>query len=197
MGVSQKDFEKTVQKFVEMEDARDKLWERARNLLKEGYELEAYILILATWNFAGFRYFLKDFDLDKFQNLIDKINPLFEKIKNLTFNKVDFNDKELRDDIKAIYSKLKEMTKQTGATKIMALKNPALFPMWDTAIRKKFKISNKGSSEDFINFLNKIKKKFKGIIWRKKKHFAKAIDEYNYVKVEGIRRQERKKKRNK
>ncbi|GAG94498.1 unnamed protein product, partial [marine sediment metagenome] len=87
MGVSQKDFEKTVQKFVEMEDARDKLWERARNLLKEGYELEAYILILATWNFAGFRYFLKDFDLDKFQNLIDKINPLFEKIKNLTFNK--------------------------------------------------------------------------------------------------------------
>jgi len=35
-------------------------------------------------------------------------------------------------DIKYIYNQLKKIAKQTGASKIMALKNSNLFVMWDS-----------------------------------------------------------------
>ena len=66
MKISQKEFENTIKEFERIVDVRDQLWDRARKLLENGYEVDAYILILATWNFARFRYFIKIFDLDKF-----------------------------------------------------------------------------------------------------------------------------------
>ena len=129
MAINQKDFENTIKKFRIIEDTRGSLWDRARNLLLKGYETEAYILILATWNFADFRYFLKNFDLDKFENVIKKINQIFNKVKNKTFEKTDFKNKDLQKDIKLIYSDLKKVVRQTGASKIMALKNQNLFVM--------------------------------------------------------------------
>ena len=56
----------------------------AKALIKNGFEVEAYVLILATWNFARFRYFMKIFDLRKFQKVIKQINPIFK-----TFLKCD------------------------------------------------------------------------------------------------------------
>jgi len=187
--VKQIEFEKTIKKFQKIEDARDQLWDRAKILIKNGFEIEAYILILATWNFARFRYFMKNFDLREFHNVIKKINPIFKKFENKKFKSIDFADNLLISNIKFIYTQLKKIAEQTGASKIMALKNPNLFVMWDTEIRRMYKINNKGEADDYIQFLIKMHDYFKSIKWDSKvKPLAKAIDEYNYVKADGIRK---------
>ncbi len=186
MPVTQKDFKSILGQVSKTEDS-DEFWPMARNLLLKGYEIEAYILILATWNFAGFRYLLKNFDLGKFRSTIKNLNSHFDKLKNLTFEKADFEDKHLASDIKFIYQKLKDIVKQTGATKMMALKNPNLFVMWDTKIRQMYHINNKATLDDYIKFLKKMKEEFNHIKWTdKKKPLAKAIDEYNFIKTRGI-----------
>jgi hypothetical protein len=194
MSINRKEFIKTVSKFREIEDARGQLWDRARKLIKKGYELEADILILSTWNFAGFRYFLKSFNIDRFQKILLAIDPLFKKIRHITFKQADFeNDIGLQKVIIEIYSKLKAIAKQTGATKIMALRKPNLFIMWDTEIRRMYKIDNKGMPLDYIKFLTKMKVEFRKVAWRSQIiPLAKAIDEYNYVKAAQRRRKKRK-----
>jgi hypothetical protein len=185
MPITPKGFKSTIKEFSETEDSHE-FWPMARNLLLKGYEIEAYILILATWNFAGFRYLLKDFDLGKFRSTIKNLNSHFDKLKNLTFEKADLEDDDFISEIKFIYQKLKDIVKQIGATKMMALKNPGLFVMWDTKIREMYRINNKATPDDYIKFLKKMKEEFGHIKWTdKKKPFAKAIDEYNYIKTHG------------
>jgi len=180
--MNQIEFEKTIEEFQKIEDARDQLWDRAKVLIEKGLEVEAYILILATWNFARFRYFMKNFDLREFQEVIKRVNPIFKKLENTQFESTDFTNSNVVEDIKYIYDQLKKIAEQTGASKIMALKNSKLFVMWDTEIRKIYKIDNKGNSDDYIRFLIKMKQYFKDIKWTgKTAPLAKAIDEYNYV----------------
>ena len=180
--MNQSEFEKIVEKFQKIEDARDQLWDRAKVMIKKGFEIEAYVLILATWNFARFRYFMKNFDLHKFQDVITKVNPIFQKLEYKKFEDVNFSDSFLVSDIKFIYSELKKIAEQTGASKIMALKNPKLFIMWDTEIRRMYKINNKGGADDYVQFLIKMRNDFSNIKWNNRtKPLAKAIDEYNYV----------------
>ena len=180
--MDQSEFEKTIEEFQKIEDARDQLWDRAKVLIEKGFEVEAYILILATWNFARFRYFMKNFDLHEFQEVINRVNPIFKKLENTQFENTDFTKNILATDIKYIYNQLKKIAEQTGASKIMALKNSKLFVMWDTEIRKIYKIDNKGEANDYIQFLIKMQEYFKDIKWiGKTPPFAKAIDEYNYV----------------
>ncbi len=67
---------------------------------------------------------------------------------------------------------------------MMALRIPELFIMWDTKIRKFYKINNKGTFEDYLCYLKKLQEKFYHLRWENKdKPFAKAIDEYNYYIV--------------
>ena len=83
--ITQKEFEEKVNKFEELEGARSQIYDMAMNLIKNDFELEAYLLILSTWNFAGFRYVLTSFDMNKFRRTISEINPIFEKLKNEKF----------------------------------------------------------------------------------------------------------------
>jgi len=180
--MNQIEFEKTISEFQKIEDARDQLWDRAKVLIEKGFEVEAYILILATWNFARFRYFMKNFDLREFQKVINRINPVFKKLENTQFENTDFTHNTVVNDIKYIYNQLKKIAEQTGASKIMALKNSKLFVMWDTEIRKIYKIDNKGEADHYIQFLIKMQECFEDIKWSgKTPPLAKAIDEYNYV----------------
>ena len=180
--MNQTEFEETIAEFQKIEDARDQLWDRAKVLIEKGFEVEAYILILATWNFARFRYFMKNFDLREFQEVINRVNPIFKKLENTQFENTDFAKNIVATDIKYIYDQLKKIAEQTGASKIMALKNSKLFVMWDTEIRKIYKIDNKGAADDYIQFLIKMQEYFKAIKWiDKTPPLAKAIDEYNYV----------------
>lgn len=187
-NMNQLEFEKTIEEFNKKEDARDQLWDRAKVLIEKGFEIEAYILILATWNFAYFRYSMKNFDLHKFHEVILEVNPIFKKFENKQFESIDFTDNVLIADIKFIYDQLKQIAAQTGATKLMALKNSNLFVMWDTEIRRINGINNKGDAEDYVEFLKKMQDDFSSIKWSSRiKPLAKAIDEYNYVIVDKIR----------
>jgi hypothetical protein len=189
LTINQKEFNKTIIKFHTLEDARDQLWDRAQNLIDKGFELEAYILILATWNFARFRYFMKKFDLENFKTVINKVNPRFIKLQGIKFEDIDFTNKALKANIGFIYSQLKQIAEQTGASKIMALKNSGLFIMWDTEIRRMYGIKKKCEAEDYITFLTKMRETFGNINWNERhKSFAKVIDEYNYVKADETRK---------
>lgn len=193
--MDQNKFKKTVREFQELEDARDQLWDRAQTLIKKGFEIDAYILILATWNFARFRYFMKKFNLQKFAGVIKQVNPKFKKLEKVRFENIDFSNKALLSDIKFIYTQIKTIAEQTGASKIMALKNSNLFIMWDTEIRRIYKINNKGTAEDYIDFLIKMHDAFGKIKWsNKKRPLAKVIDEYNYVVADKNRSARKKKK---
>ncbi|MCD6219244.1 hypothetical protein J7K43_02530 [Candidatus Calescamantes bacterium] len=192
--ITQKEFEERVNKFEELEDARSQIYDMAMNLIKNGFELEAYLLILSTWNFAGFRYVLTSFDMNKFRRTISEINPIFEKLKNEKFETADFD--KLKGDISFIYNKLNELVKQTGATKIMYFKNPNLFVMWDINIRKMWNIpQTHTTAEDYINFLKLMKQNFGHIKWENKEtSLARAIDAYNFVVTQEIIRNKRKNK---
>jgi hypothetical protein len=189
--ISQAEFDKTIADFDTLEPARSRLYGMSLNLLTAGYEIEAYLMILATWNFANFRYILKTFDLDVFRNIIDKTRPIFERLYSAVFQTA--NIEALADDIKSVYAPLKNLVGQTGAAKILHFKHPGLFVMWDTNIRSKFKINNKSNPEDYIAFLKKMKLEFGHLQWnRKDKTFAKAIDEYNFVIAQKNRKQKKK-----
>ena len=185
LKIKQKDFKNAAERFSNLEDSRDQLWGRAQSMIEKGFEVEAYILILATWNFARFRFITKTFKIEKFLEVIQETKPVFEKIKNKRFEELDFRDEATMSGIKFIYTELKKIAEQTGATKIMALKNSNLFVMWDTEIRKMYKIGDSASAEDYIKFLEKMQYLFSDIkIKEKSKSLAKAIDEYNYVLAE-------------
>ena len=140
---------------------------------------------------------MKSFDLRKFADVIKNINPIFKKLENKQFESSDFTDNFFISDIKLIYTQLKSIAEQTGATKIMALKNSKLFVMWDTEIRKIYKIDNKGMADDYIDFLIKMQDYFSNINWDGKvQPLAKAIDEYNYVVVDKIRKKRKSFSRN-
>jgi hypothetical protein len=180
MMITQADFEATIADFDNLEPTRSQLYGRGLDLLAAGYEVEAYLLILATWNFANFRYILKGFDLGAFSKTIKDTAPIFQRLKQSTFQTADFD--ALAKDIKDVYSKFKARVGQTGAVKLLHFKHPGLLIMWDTDIRRRFKIRNESTPDDFIRFLKAMRSEFGHIEWtRQDRTLAKAIDEYNFV----------------
>lgn len=162
--------------------------------MKNGFEYEAQTLLLATWNFAYFRYILKEIKPAELNEIIKKSNTIFNTLKGAKFQHADFlNDKELRDKTTKIYNLLTPAVKQTGATKMMSLKMPELFIMWDTGIRKKWKIRNSAKADDYLNFLVLMQNEFKKINFATSKSPpAKAVDEYNYITSEQNKKKKQK-----
>ena len=150
-------------------------------MIEKGLETEAFLFILSTWNFATFRYAMKDFDLNGFKNKLDNLKPLFNKFKNKSIEEINFED--YKEDIRIIYETLAEIKgiQFTGTSKLMHLKNPEVFVMWDGYIRKAYGLK-KGDFEDYFNFLKLMQKEFNGFCGKDKRTLAKCIDEYNYVK---------------
>jgi hypothetical protein len=144
--ITQDEFDRTITNFDMLEPTRSPLYGMSLNLLKGGFEIEAYLMILATWNFANCRYILTSFNLDAFRKVINETQPIFERLGNANFQTADITD--LAEDIKSVYAPFKKLVGQTGAAKILHFKQPALFVMWDTSIRSKFKIDNQGTPDD-------------------------------------------------
>lgn len=184
MIVNQKEFDSIIRKFdTEDNSFRGDIWHRCRKLLCNGYTYEAYALLLATWNFARIRLVITKLDSETLSDLINETEVLYKNISEIFFIQADFNNLKFSNNIKDIYAKFRKIKgiEQTGASKLMALRKPDLFVMWDTNIRKYYKINNKGTPEDYLNYLKILQKEFKHIKWdRIDKPFAKAIDEYNY-----------------
>lgn len=178
--ISQTDFDNAYKEFEEIEK-RGSLYPLFLKLMNRGDKLEAYLFILATWNFAGFRYLIRNFDINKFNDSTNNLEPVFEKFDGKELRDINFN--EFNKEIDEIYNTLSSQVKSVGATKIMHLRNPKVFILWDRRIREYYGFRN-DSVENYIKFLGLMKEKFKDIKFSdKKRAFAKAIDEYNYVRI--------------
>ena len=211
-------FLESVDKFDDYE-SRTNFFALSQKLMNNGYETEGLLLILATWNFAVFRYAVKKFDTDSFTELMQKIEPLLQKFYDKDFKTINFDD--YREDIENIYTPLSEIKgiQYTGATKLMHLKCPNVFIIWDAYIRgskpmyhyqeipaiknKLIVIKPYGkSAADYFEFLKDMQRTFGNLPFKQDdKTLAKAIDEYNYVNItlpyQQIEKQIRDSKKNK
>ncbi len=188
--VSQEEIEEVSKRVDNHDNFRGEVWFRCENLLKEGYKFEAYSLLLATWNFARFRFYMKTFDVNLFKKLITKEETLYKVIETLKFQTVDFTNEAVAAIIKKLYEQYREINgiEITGAAKLMALRKPDLLVMWDSGIREVYGFKGKGTPEDYLEFLIKVQKRFKHIDWKSKvKPIGKVIDEYNFDESEKIK----------
>ncbi|MDP3696417.1 MAG: hypothetical protein Q8R55_00085, partial [Candidatus Taylorbacteria bacterium] len=170
-------------KHFSKKELRWDFYPRMMNLMKHGFDIEAYIMMLSIWNFARFRYAVRSFNLDKFCNTIQKLEPVFKKFLDQTFKSIDLD--KYGSDLKKIFSSLASIKgiEKTGAPKIMHLRIPGVFVMWDTWIRNFYGFKN-GDAEDYLNFLKLMQEKFGNM---KKtvsdRTLAKLIDEHNYITI--------------
>lgn len=148
-------------------------------LIENGFEIEAYMFILSTWNFARFRYAMREFDLDSFENKIKNLTPLFQKMQAESFATMNMDTHS--DEIKTIFKTLAGIKgiEATGAPKLMHLRLPKVFVMWDQYIRKAYGYRT-GDAEDYIHFLKEMQRCFSGWDAPNDRTLAKAIDEHNY-----------------
>jgi len=198
--ITNKELNEAVSKFDVLE-RRGSFYDMAVGLINNGFEIEAYCLILATWNFAAFRYAVKDFDLVGFRQTIEKLNSRFSTMEVEDFRIIDFD--KYRDDIVAIFETLCHIRgiQYTGASKVMHLRNRSVFVMWDGYISgdkpKKYYDAldivkrrcwrpkrYQKNGEGYFQFLKDTQDLFKNMnIKNHRRTFTKAIDEYNYVNI--------------
>jgi len=198
-------------------EKRGSFYEMAIDLIDKGFELEAHFLLLATWNFAYFRYAVNDFHINNYKETLKNLKPHFNRFKGLEFRTIDFNEYER--DVKKIFSTLSPLKGIgfTGASKIMNLSCPKVFVMWDGYIRGEsprkryeeldivrkhgFEVNKyEKNAEGYCRFLKDMQTTFGHIKFKETKYrtFAKAIDEFNYVNITlPIQKMEKEKKRNK
>jgi len=175
--ITQRQFERVIAKADSRKSFRGELYPMAQDLLRGGREIEAYLLILATWNFARFRYFMKTFDLQRFRETIAETKPHFERLAGCIFPTADLD--VIAGDVVVIYDRFKAIAEPTGTSKIMHFKRPRLFIMWDTEIRKRCGL--RSSARDYLEFHKRMKSEYGHLAWsREDKTFARAVDEYNY-----------------
>lgn len=166
------------------------------NLMKKGFETESCLLMLSIWNSARFRYAVRGFNLDKFENTLKKLRPSFKKFEKLDFKTINFRD--YKSDIKKIFKTLAAIKgiEKTGTPKLMHLKVPKVFVMWDTFIREHYGF-NEGGTDDYFDFLEKTQNIFKNAEVLKDRTLAKLIDEHHYITITQPALEEQKKKRRK
>ncbi len=163
-----------------MEEVRDKVYDWCLELVNGGKILQGIFLMLATWNFAYFRYHMKEFQLKDFEKTLNECN--FYYFKSLKFEEADLDDEEIKQNMIKIYEDLSDFKgiRFVGATKIRHLMCPHFFVMWDTAIRKHYKCGT--SPKEYHKFMKEMQRKYKerefeelekGVV------IPRAIDLYN------------------
>lgn len=213
--ISRNDFMKSIQK-LRATEKRGSFYDMAINLINNCFSTEAYIIILATWNFGHFRYALRDFDINEFEREIKKLQTFIDRMKNEKIQDINFDN--YKDEIEKIYTTLAQIkgVKYTGASKVMHLMNPNVFVMWDNYIRgqkskkyyQKLNIFKMGywcpkrygyEAKDYLQFLIDMQNLFGHLNHQDNtRTFAKAIDEYNYWNISRpIRKMQEDEKRDK
>jgi hypothetical protein len=180
-NVVQSDIDEAL-KIFKREEGRAVFYDRSLGLIKNGHKIDAYILFLATWNFARFRYAVNEFELIKFEDMMVEIEEDIGGISPKSFWDIDLEKVEGRilksfirlDGVKGI--------EHTGAAKMLHLLVPDLFIIWDGFIRNfygfKSKKDTKKVAKDYFEFLVEMKEKF-----NHNKITPKQIDEYNYANI--------------
>jgi len=148
--------------------------------LKESdFTIEACLLMLSTWNFACFRFAMKEFNLDHFIQTMKEVELLLKEVKIKSFNTINFDI--YKTNIKKSFTKLANIKgiQKTGTSKLMHLIAPKVFVMWDTYIRDYYGFK-KGDADDYINFLKLMQSEFPKAKSYQGRTVAKLIDEHNY-----------------
>jgi len=200
MLITDEEFIEVSANFDDIEKRGSYYW-MAIDLFNNGFEMEAHILLLATWNFAAFRYALKDFDIYGFRDKLKELDSYFNRMEGESFKTIDFD--RYSGDIKEIFATLSRIKgiQYTGASKVMHLRNRNVFVPWDGYIAgqkpKKYyrnlevvkngfwkPVEYRRDAEGYFKFLKDMQSRFNYINFKHpKKTFAKAIDEFNYVKI--------------
>lgn len=121
--MNQEEFNKELRKFDELEN-RGSYYPMFLNMIKKGLDIEAFLLILSTWNFAVFRYAMKDFDLNNFKEIVKNLKPYFDKFRGESIKTINFENYKL--EVKHIFDILSAIKgiQYTGASKLMHLTTP-------------------------------------------------------------------------
>ncbi len=178
--LTQQEFEETIAQYDDLE-RRGSFYPMFRKLMDHGLEIEAYILMLSTWNFAAFRYVMNNFDLAGFEEKIRRLKPRIEALRGLRFETADFDD--FGAEVFGIYQELSAIRgiRWTGAAKLMHLMCPDLFVMWDQYICAAYGFKLR-EHEEYLEFLKRMRAEFGHLEPVLAKGMAKCIDEYNYVR---------------
>ena len=159
------------------------------------------MLILATWNFARFRYVTKTFDLIEYQGILDCLTKTLSPLDGRKL--MDSDLKEHRAPIVQAFDKLAciEGIRFTGAAKILHLMHPLFFVMWDRFISGqypkreylKLDIVQSGfwpyrkfvcSGDGYYDFLEVCQTRFQGLVSPDPcRSLAKCIDEFNFTTI--------------
>ncbi|MBS3080963.1 hypothetical protein J4221_05805 [Candidatus Pacearchaeota archaeon] len=166
-----------------MEEVRNRVYDWTLELIREGKVLQGLILMLSTWNFAYFRYHIRDFDLESFEKALRECG--LDYFKNKSFEDIDFTNENIKERIVRIYRTLSSFkgVRYVGATKVMHFICPDVFIMWDGKIIKRYKA--KTSPEGYVKFLLEMQEMYRiGDFQELDKNvsIARAIDIYNMKK---------------
>jgi len=199
--MTQDEFTQAVTAFDKGEPMRAQLYYRALDLSRAGFRLEAHLLILATWNFARFRYVTRDFDLRGYQRTLASLDELLRPLDDCDLMAANLKEHQTRtvnafDLLSSI-----EGIRYTGAAKILHLLHPRFFVMWDRFISghypkhryrtldivqsgfwpyRRFRSSGAG----YYEFLEFCQTRFRGFRSPDpRKTLAKCIDEFNFYKM--------------
>lgn len=150
---SQEEFSERLKRFDESEN-KGRYYFMFLNMIEKGFKTEAFLFILSTWNFATFRYAMKNFDLNSFKEIVKNLKPYFERFNGQDIKDINFD--EYKKEIKHIFQELSEIKgiQFTGGFKVNALNNSGSFcyagwMYWGSVGLQE------GGSEDSFNFLKK------------------------------------------
>jgi hypothetical protein len=183
---------------------RGQLYARALRLISQGFAIEAHLLILATWNFARFRYVVPSFILADYESRLSSLLATFRGLAACDI--ATLNLKGHRQAIVDAFDNLAAVkgVERTGAAKALHLLLPAVFVMWDAAIAgwhspkadyRALKIVQSGfwnpptypfakNGSGYHDFLVYCQSRFSDFVSPDKgKTLAKCIDEFNYCTI--------------
>jgi hypothetical protein len=175
-------------------------YQLALGLLRAGHELEACVLFLAVLNFRMFQR-ARDPDIDSLRKVLHKLQGDFAELAKYSIQTIDLT--KHRDRIAGIYEKLKLITGvgDTGAAKLMHLKLPELFVMWDSYIRGEHRREDydallcvaarmwsfrkyKKTGSDYVRFLFNVQSCIRDLSYpTAPRTLAKIIDEWHYINI--------------
>jgi hypothetical protein len=199
--MTQDEFNKAVANFNGREPMRAKLYYSALRLIDNGFRVEAHLLILATWNFARFRYVTRTFDLEEYQRTLDRLTKLLSSLDGCEL--MDCDLKKHKTKIGQAFNDLAciEGIRFTGAAKILHLLYRHFFVMWDRFISGqypkreylKLEIVRSGfwphrkfvcSGDGYYEFLEVCQNRFQGLVSPDlRRSLAKCIDEFNFTAI--------------